>query len=300
MNAPTHPIEQLHAELGDLDWVTDEGRIARLSQDFNWYSPVLKRQLESKRAAAAVRPRTEEEIRRVVSLCAKLRVPITIRGSGTGNYGQSVPLEGGVIIDMSGYAAFLWARDGVGRAQAGIRLWNLEKELQPHGLELRCMPSTWRSATLGGLYGGGFGGVGSINYGPLAARGDRHPQARAQAHQAADLVLAARTHDRGGLLVGQLLDVVGHRLGQEGEFLLDDAGRAGQRIAEIQRSVEGVEHHDVLQPVVDRRQGHFQFQHQAVRAPDVVHGQCFGAAQLDDLRLFRDGHRADAHDVAAR
>lgn len=172
MNAPTHPIEQLHAELGDLDWVTDEGRIARLSQDFNWYSPVLKRQLETKRAAAAVRPRTEEEIRRVVSLCAKLRVPITIRGSGTGNYGQSVPLEGGVIIDMSGYAAFLWARDGVGRAQAGIRLWNFEKELQPHGLELRCMPSTWRSATLGGLYGGGFGGVGSINYGPLGARGN--------------------------------------------------------------------------------------------------------------------------------
>ena len=40
------------------------------------------------------------------------------------------------------------------------------------GWELRCVPSTWRSATLGGLYGGGFGGVGSINYGPLAATGN--------------------------------------------------------------------------------------------------------------------------------
>jgi FAD/FMN-containing dehydrogenase len=38
--------------------------------------------------------------------------------------------------------------------------------------ELRCVPSTFRSATLGGLYGGGFGGVGSINYGPLASTGN--------------------------------------------------------------------------------------------------------------------------------
>ena len=34
------------------------------------------------------------------------------------------------------------------------------------------MPSTYRSATLGGLFGGGFGGVGSINHGPLAAPGN--------------------------------------------------------------------------------------------------------------------------------
>jgi hypothetical protein len=28
------------------------------------------------------------------------------------------------------------------------------------------MPSTFRLASLGGLYCGGFGGIGSINYGP--------------------------------------------------------------------------------------------------------------------------------------
>ncbi len=172
MNAPVHPIEQLHAELPDLDWVTDEGRIARLSQDFNWYSPVLKRQLEGKSAAAVARPRSEDEIRALVGLCARLRIPITVRGSGTGNYGQCVPLQGGVLLDMSGYNAFLWARDGAARAQAGIRLWDLEKATHEHGLELRCMPSTYRSATLGGLYGGGFGGIGSINYGPLGSRGN--------------------------------------------------------------------------------------------------------------------------------
>lgn len=173
MNAPIHPIEQLHVALPDLDWVTEASRIQRLSQDFSWFSPVLKRQLGDKCADAVVRPRSEDEIRRLVSLCAKLRIPITIRGAGTGNYGQSVPLHGGVVLDMSGFNQLLWVRDGAARAQAGLRLWDLEKQAcTACGMELRCMPSTYRSATVGGLFGGGFGGIGSINHGPLASRGN--------------------------------------------------------------------------------------------------------------------------------
>jgi FAD/FMN-containing dehydrogenase len=173
MNAPVHPIERLHVALPDLDWVTDTSRIARLSQDFSWFSPVLKRQLAGKVADAVVRPRNEDEVKRLVSLCATLRIPLTVRGTGTGNYGQSVPLHGGVVVDMTGYNQFLWAREGAARAQAGIRLAELEKEARAAcGMELRCVPSTYRSATLGGLFGGGFGGIGSVNYGPLAARGN--------------------------------------------------------------------------------------------------------------------------------
>ena len=82
MNAPSHAIERLHIALPDLDWVTDAARISRLSQDFNWFSPVLKRQLAGKTADAVVRPRNEEEIVQLVALCAKLRIPITIRGTG--------------------------------------------------------------------------------------------------------------------------------------------------------------------------------------------------------------------------
>ena len=172
MNAPVSAIERLHLELPELDWITDPSRIARLSQDFAWFSPVLDRQLKDKRADAVVRPRTEDEIRALVSACARLSVPITIRGSGTGNYGQTTPLAGGVVLDMTGYNAVQWVQPGVARAQAGIRLGELEKQTKPSGQELRCVPSTYRSATLGGLFGGGFGGVGSINYGPLAAPGN--------------------------------------------------------------------------------------------------------------------------------
>ena len=165
-------VTALVQELPGLDWVTDTTRLARLSQDFSWFSPVLKRQLEGRSADVAVRPRTEDEIRAVVAACARRAMPITLRGSGTGNYGQIVPLHGGLLLDMSAYNAFGWARGGAGRAQAGIRLSDFDRQAQPLGWELRWQPSTFRTASLGGLFGGGFGGAGSITYGPIAAAGN--------------------------------------------------------------------------------------------------------------------------------
>lgn len=162
----------LPAQFPDLDWITEPLRLRRLSQDFAWFSPVLKQALDGKQGDVAVRPRTEDEVRRVVAVCARQGIPITVRGSGTGNYGQCVPLQGGVILDMSGYNAFGWVRGSVGRAQSGIRLAEFDQQARPHGMELRWLPSTFRSATLGGLFGGGFGGAGSINHGPLAAPGN--------------------------------------------------------------------------------------------------------------------------------
>ncbi|MCW5613286.1 MAG: FAD-binding oxidoreductase [Rubrivivax sp.] len=168
---------ELVAALRAIEWITD-GRVERLSQDFYWFSPVLKRQLEGLRADAVARPKTEDEIRAVVAGCAAAGVPITVRGSGTGNYGQCMPLHGGVILDLSAYNRLLWVRPGVARAQAGIRMMEMDRQTQAVGgeqglgWELRCVPSTFRSATLGGLYGGGFGGVGSINHGPLASTGN--------------------------------------------------------------------------------------------------------------------------------
>lgn len=178
MNAPQRlrpeaaTLQALQGELQGMDCITDPERLARLSQDFSWFSPVLKRQLEGERADLCVRPRTEADIARVVGACARHRVPITVRGAATGNYGQIVPLQGGVLLDLSGYNRFGWVRGGVGRAQAGIRLSEFDRQAQPHGWELRWLPSTFRAATLGGLYGGGFGGAGSITYGPIASAGN--------------------------------------------------------------------------------------------------------------------------------
>ena len=54
-------------------------------------------------ADVVVQPRSEEEIAAVVAAAVRHRIPLTIRGGGTGNYGQSVPLKGGVLVDMTGF-----------------------------------------------------------------------------------------------------------------------------------------------------------------------------------------------------
>ena len=120
-------IVPLADTLPALEWITDS-RVERLSQDFYWFSPVLKRQLEGLRADAVVRPKTEDEIRAVVAGSASALVPITVRGSGTGNYGQCMPLHGGVILDLSAYNKLLWVQQGIGRAQAGIRMMEFDRQ----------------------------------------------------------------------------------------------------------------------------------------------------------------------------
>ena len=54
--------------------------------------------LEACRAELVVRPRTVDADERLASSCAEHQVPLTLRGSGTGNYGQCVPLQGGVVM----------------------------------------------------------------------------------------------------------------------------------------------------------------------------------------------------------
>lgn len=195
-------------ELPALDWITDS-RVERLSQDFYWFSPVLKRQLDGLRADAVVRPRSEDEVLAVLAHCARTGLPVTVRGSGTGNYGQCMPLHGGVVLDLSSLRQLLWTRPGVARAQAGIRLGDLDRQTQDQGWEMRCLPSTFRSATLGGLFGGGFGGVGSINHGPLASPGNvlglraitLEPEPRALELRAPEALLLHHVYGTNGVVV---------------------------------------------------------------------------------------------------
>lgn len=164
-------VEALLKSLPRLDWCVTPAEVKKKSLDYYWFSPVLRRQLEGKSADAIVRPRSVDELRAIVAGCVRERMPLTMRGGGTGNYGQAIPLEGGVVVDMTACDQMLWLKQGVVRAQAGIKLGALNELLAPRGWELRCMPSTYRVATLGGLFCGGFGGIGSITYGPLSAPG---------------------------------------------------------------------------------------------------------------------------------
>ena len=173
MNAiSSRTLASLVADLGDIPTVTDPKIVRRRSRDFFWYSPILSEQLDGKSADLIVAPRDEADVVRVAAACARHRVPLTVRAGGTGNYGQAVPLQGGVLLDVMALAAVEWTRPGMMRVGAGAKMNAIDTELQPSGWELRMHPSTKRTATIGGFVAGGSGGIGSVNYGGLREPGN--------------------------------------------------------------------------------------------------------------------------------
>ena len=162
----------LIAALEGIEMSTEANRLAAASRDYFWYSPILTELLNGKRGDLMVRPRDESEVIRVAAACAKLRVPLTVRGGGTGNYGQCVPLEGGVILDITGLDRVLAVTPGHVLCEAGIIIMELERAVRASGQETLMYPSTRDIATIGGFIAGGYAGVGSIRNGILKDAGN--------------------------------------------------------------------------------------------------------------------------------
>ena len=148
--------------------ITARATVDRLSKDFYWYSPILKPQLEGKSGDVVVQPIDADEVLAVARYAREHQVPVTVRGAGTGNYGQCIPLEGGIVLDLSLMDKLEEiTSDGVAICQPGLRLGVLETEARKLGWELRMYPSTLAKASVGGFLGGGSGGIGSVAHGGL-------------------------------------------------------------------------------------------------------------------------------------
>ncbi len=167
-----YDLDGLRASLAGLEVLDDTVTLKRRSRDYFWFSPIAAEALDGKTADLVVVPRSVGEVVRVAAEAARRRVPITVRGSGTGTYGQAVPLFGGIVLDMSALTAITGlGRDGF-TAQAGALIGDLETRARSQGLELRMHPSTKRMATIGGYFCGGSGGIGSVTWGGLREPGN--------------------------------------------------------------------------------------------------------------------------------
>ena len=171
MDTLTSGVAALRADLAGITIADDAATLKLKSRDFFWFSPILKPLLDDKRADLVAMPRTKDEVMRIAAACARHRVPLTVRGGGTGNYGQAVPLAGGVVLDMSGLDRVVNVMPGAGRFEAGARLLDIDKALRPDRWELRFHPSTRKQATIGGFIAGGAAGCGSCTWGQISDPG---------------------------------------------------------------------------------------------------------------------------------
>ncbi len=102
------------------------------------------------------RPKDEAEVIRILAACFELGVPVTPRGSGTGNYGQAMPLAGGVILNLAEMNKVKAIGRGRVVAEAGAVLAEIDRQTRTTSQqEIRLHPSTYNTASLAGFVAGG-------------------------------------------------------------------------------------------------------------------------------------------------
>ncbi|MGF1653045.1 MAG: FAD-binding oxidoreductase [Actinomycetales bacterium] len=136
------------------------------STDWAHLSPVLAARLPAGTADLVAHPDGPAQLAATVALAHRHRVPVTVRGKGTGNYGQAIPLRGGLVVDTGRCDRVDTVGDGWLHAEPGATFVALEAAARRSGQELALLPSTVGS-TVGGFLAGGAGGTGSLGNGAV-------------------------------------------------------------------------------------------------------------------------------------
>ena len=116
--------------------------------------------------AGVVVPKSRQDIEAVISIARDTGVPVTARGGGTSQCGQTI--NSGLIVDTSKHLNKIIELDVEARrcvVEPGIVLDDLNRQLKQHGLWFPVDVSTASRATIGGMVGNNSCGGRSIRYG---------------------------------------------------------------------------------------------------------------------------------------
>src|SRR5580693_9186644 len=153
-------ISALGRGLPDGRLVIDPGVLAAISHDEAEWAPVG-------RAVAAVRARTEDEVRHVVRTCAQFGSPVVPRGAGTGLSGGANATDGAVVLDLSRMNQVLEidSDNMTCVVQPGVVNNDLKAAVAAHGLWYPPDPASAPWSTIGGNVATNAGGLCCLKYG---------------------------------------------------------------------------------------------------------------------------------------
>jgi glycolate oxidase len=119
--------------------------------------------------SVVVRPETIEEVREIVRYANTELIPVIARGAGSGTSGHTVPIDGGIVLDLKRMNRILAIRpqDMLCKVEPGVVCDDLNKALQPHGLWFPSAPESGRIATIGGTIANNGSGVRAVKYGTM-------------------------------------------------------------------------------------------------------------------------------------
>ncbi|HZM43108.1 MAG TPA: FAD-binding oxidoreductase [Acidimicrobiales bacterium] len=145
--------------------------VAEASRD--WWPVAMSWATEGQVAglgAAVVRPGDADQVAAVLALCHEARVPVTAAGGRSGVCGASVPLHGGVVLDLTAMAGIVDvdATSLVLNVRPGTFGDVLEHELRSrHGVTLGHWPQSVALSTVGGWLACRSAGQLSTRYGKI-------------------------------------------------------------------------------------------------------------------------------------
>ena len=109
---------------------------------------------------------TTQEVSQIMQLCSAERIPVTVRGAGTGLVGGCVPVMGGVVLSTERMNRILSydMNNLVVKIQPGVLLCDLAADALERGLMYPPDPGE-KTATVGGNVSTNAGGMRAVKYG---------------------------------------------------------------------------------------------------------------------------------------
>lgn len=114
-----------------------------------------------------LQPADTQEVSTILSLCNERRIPVTVRGAGTGLSGGCLPVSGGVVLDMKRMNRILQidTENFQVITEPGVITQELQMAVEAHGLFYPVDPASRGSCFIGGNIAENSGGPRALKYG---------------------------------------------------------------------------------------------------------------------------------------
>jgi glycolate oxidase len=158
-----HIISDLKAVVGD-QWVVVEKRaIERYLYDETAYGVRPQPAAE----VVVVKPGSTEEVAEVLKVANKHKVPVYVRGGGTGLVGGAIPTKPGIVVTLERMdRVVIDSENMVAEAEAGATLGKLIEEAEKHNFMFPAHPGD-EGASIGGLIACNAGGSRAVKTGVM-------------------------------------------------------------------------------------------------------------------------------------
>jgi glycolate oxidase len=140
--------------------LTDPAELARYSED-------ASRAVPAGLPLAVIVARSTDDVVAGINWAARHRVPVSVRGAGTGLAGGAVAYEGGLVMSLAGMNAIhgIDPANRLAQVQAGVVTADLDAAAAEYGLMYAPDPASYRQSTIGGNIATNAGGLRCVKYG---------------------------------------------------------------------------------------------------------------------------------------